>query len=35
MDVDVVLQSDAVGSAVEGGGEVKFSQRMITVAPLL
>jgi hypothetical protein len=34
MDVDVVLQSDAVGSAVEGGGEVKFSQRMITVAPI-
>jgi hypothetical protein len=34
MDVDVILQNDAVGSAVEGGGEVKFSQRKITVTPI-
>ncbi|MFV8339129.1 hypothetical protein ACNQGL_07645 [Flavobacterium sp. LB3P21] len=34
MDVDVVLQNDAVGSAVAGGGEVKFSQRQLAVAPI-
>ena len=34
MDVDAVLQSDAVGSDVNGGGEVRFSQRKLTVAPI-
>lgn len=34
MDVDVVLQNDSVGSDVAGGGDVKFSQRMLSVAPI-
>lgn len=34
MDVDVVLQNNSVGSDVAGGGDVKFSQRMLSVAPI-
>lgn len=34
MDTDVVLQSDLEGSDVAGGGNVKFTQRFITVAPI-
>jgi hypothetical protein len=34
MDVDVVLQNDSIGSDVAGGGEVKFSQRRLEVAPI-
>lgn len=34
IDAEVVLQSDAEGSDVAGGGAVKFSQRNITVAPI-
>lgn len=34
MDVDVILQNDAIGSDVAGGGDVKFSQRNISVTPI-
>lgn len=34
MDVDVVLQDDSVGASTAGGGEVKFSQRRLAVAPI-
>lgn len=34
MDVDVVLQDDSVGADTAGGGEVKFSQRRLAVAPI-
>jgi hypothetical protein len=34
MDVDVVLQNDSIGSDVAGGGDVKFSQRLLSVAPI-
>ena len=34
MNVDVVLQNDGVGSDTEGGGNVTFSQRMLSVAPI-
>jgi hypothetical protein len=34
MNVDVTLQNDSVGSDTEGGGNVTFSQRMLSVAPI-
>jgi hypothetical protein len=34
MDIDPTLQSDAVGSSVDGGSDIKFTQRILTVAPI-
>lgn len=34
MNVDVKLQNDSVGSQVDGGGNVTFTQRKLTVAPI-
>ena len=34
MAVTATLQSDAVGATTAGGGDVVFSQRMLTVAPI-
>lgn len=34
MNVDVVLQNDSVGADTAGGGNVTFSQRMLSVAPI-
>lgn len=34
MNVDPKLQSDAVGSSTDGGSDVTFTQRLLTVAPI-
>lgn len=34
MNVDAKLQNDSVGSSVDGGSNVTFSQRILTVAPI-
>jgi hypothetical protein len=34
MNVEAVLQDDSIGADVEGGGQVTFSQRRLSVAPI-